>query len=181
MVVPRFTTRVLTHWAKLKPTIAQTLYLLVSSADNFCKQFEPRSGPTFFCKQFEPRPGPTKCRAWSGSILFDTLMVFLNIFSKKVSFEKTISRWPKSMQNYPVDKVFRPPDKSVYWKTIFFISHPKHMLWVLSDFIWDFGKLPFPSHLGKYIIKIGKISTKQTWNWENKGHFWIGNDGMTPI
>ena len=24
----------------------------------------------------------------------------------------------------------------------------------------DFGKLPFPSHLGKYIIKIGKISTK---------------------
>ena len=22
-----------------------------------------------------------------------------------------------------------------------------------SDFIWDFRKLPFPSHLGKYIIK----------------------------
>ena len=29
---------------------------------------------------------------------------------------------------------------------------------VISDFIWDFRKLP--SHLGKYIIKIGKISTK---------------------
>ena len=26
----------------------------------------------------------------------------------------------------------QPPDKSVYWKTIFFISHPKHMLWVLK-------------------------------------------------
>ena len=26
----------------------------------------------------------------------------------------------------------RAPDKSVYWKTIFFISHPKHMLWVLK-------------------------------------------------
>ena len=26
----------------------------------------------------------------------------------------------------------RPPDKSVYWKTIFFISHPKHILWVLK-------------------------------------------------
>ena len=26
----------------------------------------------------------------------------------------------------------RPPDKSVYWKIIFFISHPKHMLWVLK-------------------------------------------------
>ena len=30
----------------------------------------------------------------------------------------------------------------------------------ISDFIWNFGKLPFPSQLGKYIIKIGKISTK---------------------
>ena len=29
-----------------------------------------------------------------------------------------------------------------------------------SDFIWDLEKLPFPSHLGKYIIKIGKISIK---------------------
>ena len=29
-----------------------------------------------------------------------------------------------------------------------------------SEVIWDFGKLPFPSHLGKYIIKNGKISTK---------------------
>ena len=26
----------------------------------------------------------------------------------------------------------RPPDKSVYWKISFFISHPKHMLWVLK-------------------------------------------------
>ena len=26
----------------------------------------------------------------------------------------------------------KPPDKSVYWTTIFFISHPKHMLWVLK-------------------------------------------------
>ena len=29
-----------------------------------------------------------------------------------------------------------------------------------SDFIWDFGKLPFPEHLGKYFIKIGTISAK---------------------
>ena len=26
--------------------------------------------------------------------------------------------------------ICRPPDKSVYWKIIFFISHQKHMLWV---------------------------------------------------
>ena len=29
---------------------------------------------------------------------------------------------------------------------------------MVSDFIWDFGKLPFSSHLEKNIIK----------NWENK-------------
>ena len=29
-----------------------------------------------------------------------------------------------------------------------------------SDFIWDFGKLPIPEHLGKYFIKIGEISAK---------------------
>ena len=28
--------------------------------------------------------------------------------------------------------MYRPPDKSVYWKIIFFISHPKHMLLVLK-------------------------------------------------
>ena len=27
---------------------------------------------------------------------------------------------------------YRPPDKSVYWNMIFFISQPKHMLWVLK-------------------------------------------------
>ena len=31
---------------------------------------------------------------------------------------------------------------------------------MFSDFIWDFRKLPFPSHLGKYFIKIGKISAE---------------------
>ena len=28
--------------------------------------------------------------------------------------------------------IYRPPDKSAYWTIIFFISHPKHMLWVLK-------------------------------------------------
>ena len=30
------------------------------------------------------------------------------------------------------DNKHRPPDKSAYWKIIIFISHPKHMLWVLK-------------------------------------------------
>ena len=49
-------------------------------------------------KQFGSRPGPRKCRAWSGSKLFDTLMVFLKEIFEKVDFEK-ISR--RQMQNYP--------------------------------------------------------------------------------
>ena len=53
-------------------------------------------------------------------------------------------------------------------------------LYNVNDFIWNFWKLPFPSHLGKYIIKIGIICTKiheiGKINWVNKGHFWIGND-----
>ena len=28
--------------------------------------------------------------------------------------------------------VHRPPDKSVYWKIIFFVSDSKYMLWVLK-------------------------------------------------
>ena len=32
---------------------------------------------------------------------------------------------------------------------------------VNSDFIWDFGKLPFSSHLGKYLKKNGKIRPKK--------------------
>ena len=47
-----------------------------------------------------------------------------------------------------------------------------------SDFIWDFGKLPFASHLGKYIISIGKISTKIHEIGKIKAIFGLG---MIPI
>ena len=47
-----------------------------------------------------------------------------------------------------------------------------------SDFIWDFRKLPFPSHLGKYFIKIGKISAKIH---EIEKITAIFGLGMTPI
>ena len=47
-----------------------------------------------------------------------------------------------------------------------------------SDFIWDFGKLPFPSHLGKYIIKIVEISTKTHEIGKIKAIFGLG---LTPI
>ena len=47
-----------------------------------------------------------------------------------------------------------------------------------SEFIWDFGKLPFPSHLGKYFNKIGKISAKIHEIGKIKAIFGLG---MTPI
>ena len=55
----------------------------------------------------------------------------------------------------------------------------KHQLIaVTSDFIWDFGKLPFPAHLGKYFIKIGKIRAKIHEIGKIKAIFGLG---MTPI
>ena len=68
-------------------------YLLhvVLSADNICEQFGPRAGLT-------------QCQTWSGSKLFDTLMVFLKIFFEKIDFFKKISRRQKSMKYYPVGK-----------------------------------------------------------------------------
>ena len=47
-----------------------------------------------------------------------------------------------------------------------------------SVFIWDFGKLPFPTHLGKYFIKIGKIGAKIHEIGKIKTIFGLG---MTPI
>ena len=62
-----------------------TLCILVSSADNLCKQFGSKSGPTI-------------CRVWSGSQLFDTLIMFLKEFFKKVNI-----RQQKSVKNYAVN------------------------------------------------------------------------------
>ena len=55
-----------------------TLYLLVLSADNLCKQFKPRSGLI-------------ECQTWSGSRLFDNLIISLKI----KRFLKKIIRWQK--------------------------------------------------------------------------------------
>ena len=41
---------------------------------------------------------------------------------------------------------------------------------MLGDFIRDFRRLPFPSHLEKYFIKIGKISAKINEIWKIKAY-----------
>ena len=63
-------------------------------------------------------------------------MVFLKECFEKVDLEIKYTQMAKSMQNYQACSVLRqllrPPDKSAYWKTIFFMSYPKHMLWVFK-------------------------------------------------
>ena len=46
------------------------------------------------------------------------------------------------------------------------------------DFIWDCRKLPFPLNLGKYFIRIGKISAKIHEIGKIKAIFGLG---MTPM
>ena len=48
----------------------------------------------------------------------------------------------------------------------------------VSDIIWNFRKLQFPSHLGKYFITTGKISAKIHEIGKIKAIFGLG---MTPI
>ena len=60
----------------------------LSSADNHCKQFGPRSGPT-------------ECWSWSGSRLLDTLMVFLKEFFEKVNFDKNQQTTAEKREKLP--------------------------------------------------------------------------------
>ena len=55
---------------------------------SFIQLLQQMSSADNLCKQFGPRPGPTECRSCSGSKLFDTLTVFLKEFLEKVNFEK---------------------------------------------------------------------------------------------
>ena len=68
--------------------VSLTHYLLLSSADNLCKQFGPRSGPT-------------KHGAWSRSKLLDTLIVFLKEYFEKVNFEKKSQQMTKDDEKLP--------------------------------------------------------------------------------
>ena len=72
-----------------------TMQRISSSADNLCKQFGPRSGPT-------------ECRSRSGPKQLDTLMVFLKVFFEKVNFEISEQTTDfKRMKNYPACKELR--------------------------------------------------------------------------
>ena len=86
---------------KISTLILCLLEAILSSADNFCKQLGPRSGPT-------------KHPTWSASKLFTLWWVSWNIFWKKVYFEKKkISRRQKnvklpSIQRVKISLIFEP-------------------------------------------------------------------------
>ena len=63
---------------------------LLSSVENFCKQFGSRSGLTI-------------CRSWSGSKLLDTLIVLAKEFLKKLILKNSADA-NKGMKNYPACK-----------------------------------------------------------------------------
>ena len=66
----------------------------------------------FLCKQFGPRSGLKECRSWSGSNLFDTLIVFLKEFFEKVNFENrlqtAVKAWkiPSMQRVYPLSATY---------------------------------------------------------------------------
>ena len=72
------------------------------------------------CKQFRPRSGPTKSRAWSGSNLFDTLIVFM----------KEIKKWFWNKKNQQTTKTSCKITQKVMTDRAGY-----HMLWLKYNFI----------------------------------------------
>ena len=90
---------------------------------------------------------------------------------KHTSREKLTSlynQWPGRGESYNMDLDTRKP----------IFGGLRTTRCSLSDFIWDFGKLPFSTPLGKYFIKIGKIRAKIHEIGKIKAIFGLG---MTPI
>ena len=90
---------VLVQPRKIRPDITEKLLTGTLRIKSKLSRFTYLCHLLIICKQFGPRSGLTKCRAWSGSKLFDTLTVFLKEFFQKICSEK-ISRWLKSMKNF---------------------------------------------------------------------------------
>ena len=121
------------------------LWRLLLSADNLCKQFGPRSGLT-------------KRRAWSGSKLFDTLMVFLKDFP----FEKVNLKKKKKKKKNPPQMT----KKHAKLPSMQIVSSPlnnKRQTWSADNLCKQFGPRSIPTnfrawsgskHTGGYSWKI---------------------------
>ena len=101
-------------------------------------------------EQFGPRSGPTKRRAWSGSKLFDSLMVFLKEFFEKDDFEKKNQQTTeKKHAKLPSKWSFKGTVKTLYTDTVtakFFtktlytdtLSNGKFLYNVITSFTLEF-------------------------------------------
>ena len=112
----------LAKWKKLEPNQINSSQGLPESNINKCSVFNslPLLSADNLCNQFGPRSGPTKCRAWSGSKLFDSLMVLKKSRIQRVKYGtiikcegivKAILENPQANQNtfFCNYVVFEPP------------------------------------------------------------------------
>ena len=73
---------------------------------------------------------------WDGSFEYPQHMFWMKNKKINIFWYELLTKGQQNSQKmwkfYNSSGLCRPPDKSGYWKTIFFSSHPKHMLWVLK-------------------------------------------------
>ena len=127
-----------TFWSHFQKTMQHKLTpcLLVSSADNLCKQIEPRSGLT-------------KHWALSGSNLFDTQMVFLKEFFENGDFEKKISRQRKNNEKFPRGQRVKC---HIVWSATWFMFEPTNTIIAVlapAGCTVDFSLLPLRNTKGR--------------------------------
>ena len=113
-----------------------------------------------FCKQFGPRSGPTKCRARSRDNLFDTQMVFLKELFRKSWF------WKKSVDDKKAWKI-----SSGAWGLNFGLGlHLHHTLCIWA--VKALASLHLPSltftarHCNKYQNLICWLKWKLRYDWK---------------
>ena len=118
LVTPKWVLFKMQHFIRVytavrqKPFSEKEMPTRVSSADKLCKLFgcwyHVSSADNNLCKQFGSRSGPPKCRAWSGSKLFDTDWWYSwIIFSKVLILTKKSADENKITKNNPACKELR--------------------------------------------------------------------------
>ena len=80
--------------------------------------------------QTGPKSGPTFCRSWSGSKLFDHLIVFLKEFFEKVNFEKSQQRQQKHEKLPSIQRV-----TFLFSNFLYFIPMHTKNLWATGVFV----------------------------------------------
>ena len=124
-------------------------YLLVSSTNN---------------NSLDPDKPPTKCWTWSGSKLFDTIMVFLKQFFKIIDFEKI--RRPQKKQQRVQTLCLPVATSAIYWQplqTVWTQVRPDKMLdliWIQT--VWHYHGIPETIFRNNWFWKNQKTTKKKT-------------------